>query len=390
MPKLMTSRPIPSHSIVKRIQGYDPICLFARGGMAQVFLARKAGARPRLVAIKTLKVSYMDDQDRVAMFADEMRLTHLLSHPNIVELVEAGVIEGEPFLVLEFIDGPSLRELSNYHATMGWAMDVRLTTSLIYWVCQGLHYAHELVDEWGTPLRLVHRDINPQNLMVTRGGVIKVLDFGVAKAVGQSHQTVGRGVKGKIAYAAPEYIKGDVPDRRADVFALGVVLWELLTNARLFFKATAVGTMQAVVNDAAAPPSSLNSAVMPVLDELTLAAVEKAPERRVPDAARLASGLREAASVLGGLLSPEEIADVLVTEYAAITADRIELDPKMSDDELRRHARSSIVPDGSPIPRRPSDLAESWSSVEIDLGIMDERTKEHKYDDEELAFDEDE
>lgn len=366
MPKLTKAKPVPKLSIVNNISGYDPVCLFARGGMAQVFLARSKSKSVRLVAIKSLRVSYIGVPEQVTLFADEMRLTHLLRHPNIVELVEAGVIEGEPFLVLEYIDGPSLRELSYHHHTLDQVMDVRLAASLIYWACQGLHYAHGLVDEWGTQLDIVHRDLNPHNLMVTRSGVVKVLDFGVARAVGQVHQTIGHGIKGKIAYAAPEYVKGAIPDQRADIFGLGVVLWELLTNRRLFFRATAVGTMQAVVDDEAPLPSKINDSVMPEIDELTLWALEKDPDDRLGSSSGFAGGLEDAVAGLGGIMMPDEISECLAISYGELLEERLELNPTMSNEQLSRSAGGSRMPE--PYVARPREGAmDSWPSVEFSI-----------------------
>lgn len=354
-----------SRSILWEIEGYEPVCLFARGGMAQVFLARTVARPTRLVAIKTLRISYIDDPESVAMFADEMRIAHLLRHPNIVELVEAGVIKGEPFLVLEFIDGPGIRDLAEEHRERGEPIDIRLTLSLLEGACQGLAYAHELVDEWGTPLELVHRDVCPQNLMVNRRGVVKVLDFGVAKAVGQSHQTIGQAVKGKMAYSAPEYIRGCAPDQRADVFALGAVAWELLCNQRLFFRATAVGTMQAVVYDDPKTPSELRAGITKALDELVLDALEKDPEDRIPRVHELIERLAEVAEDYGGLMGEEEIARSLAAGYPDLMDDWPELRPEMTDAELKRGAERASATGHN------GDLL-AWRSVEIDLSDLDD------------------
>lgn len=357
--------------MVHRLEGYSPVCIFARGGMAQVYLGRTKTVPTRLVAIKTLQVTSVDDQDRMTMFADEMRIARLLRHPNIVELVEAGVIDGEPFLVLEFIDGPSLRDLTNWAQERGNAFDPRLVVSLIAGACRGLHYAHDLRDEWGTPLRLVHRDISPQNLMVDRMGLVKVLDFGVAKAVGQRHKTLAQGVKGKMAYAAPEYVKGGTPDRRADIFGLGVVLWELLTNYRLFYRATVVGTMQAVIYDPVPPPSQIAGTVPRFLDHVVLTALERDLERRWPSAFALGEALDEVAIELGGVMSPSEISRALAGAFAEILVSRDELRPEMTDLQLSRGATRPSLAAVAPLDDS-DDVPVEWSSLEIDLGDVDD------------------
>lgn len=378
-------RPISEHSIVHWIEGYTPVCLFARGGMAQVYLARTNTYPSRLVAIKTLQIHSLNDPERMAMFADEMRIARLLRHPNIVELVEAGVIEGEPYLVLEFIDGPSLRELADWAQERGQPLDPRVVMSLFVGACAGLHYAHELQSEWGTPLRLVHRDISPQNLMITRQGGIKVLDFGVAKAVGQRHNTVAQGVKGKMAYAAPEYVRGSVPDRRADIFGLGVVLWELLANKRLFFRSTAVATMQAVVYDPIPSLTLHNPSLPPKVARLVRTALDRDLDQRWPTAEALGQALVETLSELGGVMSPVEIAEALAEPLTALLPSEQELRPDMSDQALSRGATRPSLAAIPPVDEEDSDETNSsWSSVEVDLSALAEREEiEDEFDDEE-------
>lgn len=371
MSKLTSPQPIPSRSIVRRVEGYEPICLFARGGMAQVFLARTLEEPKRLVAIKTLRISCIDDPDSVAMFVDEMRIAHLLQHENIVELVEAGIIEGEPFLVLEFIDGASLRELADHHYEIDEPMEPAIVVALMLGAARGLSHAHQLTDEWGTSLELVHRDINPQNLMVDRAGVTKVLDFGVAKAVGQSHQTIGHGVKGKMAYAAPEYIRGEAPDQRADIFGLGVVMAELLWNRRLFFRPTAVGTMQAVVFEEVTPPLRREGAEEVFLDAIVLAAIAKNPDERIATADAFVERLEAAAELLGGELTEEEIAETLSFDEPELLPARDILEPEMSDEQL---GRGLSRPPSRPPTRASQEGEKSLEirSVEIDLSDFDD------------------
>jgi serine/threonine-protein kinase len=186
-----------------------------------------------------------------------------------------------------------------------------LVTSIILGAARGLRFAHELRDQSGTPLQIIHRDINPQNLLIDRRGVTKLIDFGVAKALGLRHQTLGRGVKGKMPYVAPEYLRGQPPDQRVDVFGMGVVMGELLWNRRLFHRPTAVGTMQAVVYDHPTPPQHGGDRAALFLDELVLEAIAKDPDKRICSARELVEQLEAAAAMLGGELSPREIAEEL-------------------------------------------------------------------------------
>ena len=353
---------IPPKSIVHRIGGYEPICQLAVGGMAEVYLARIREQPSRLIVIKTLPGALADDPERVTMFVDEMRIARLLRHENIVELIEADVIDMQPYLALEFIDGPSLRDLAAHARLRGRPMDVRLAASLMVGVCEGLHHAHEMKSEWGAPLRLVHRDVSPQNLMVTRDGVVKILDFGVARAVGQRHETATRGIKGKIAYTAPEYILGTKPDRRADLFALGIVLWELVANRRLFYQANLAATMQAVLGGPVEPPSNHNPAVPPKLDRAILTALERDQENRWLTARAMRSGLVRAVRSVGGLMSPGEIAELLAWEFPELVAQSRDLAPSLSNEELLRIATSRSRP-AAAVPPTDSDMG----GLEVDV-----------------------
>jgi serine/threonine protein kinase len=383
-------------SIVHDLEHYDTICLFARGGMAQVYLARTKSKPSRLVAIKTLEISALDDPDRIAMFADEMRIARMLRHPNIVEMVEAGIIEGEPYLVLEFIDGPSLRDLAVWGLKRGKPVDPRIVVSMIVGACAGLHYAHELQNEWGSPLRLVHRDISPQNLMINRQGVVKVLDFGVAKTVGQRHNTLAQGVKGKMAYTAPEYIRGVPPDRRADIFGLGVVLWEMLANRRLFFRSTVVATMQAVVYDRFPTMRQLGLQIPPHLEHVVHRALDRNVDRRWESARAFGQALIEAAEDFGGIMSPYDLALELAVPIAEIMPNEEELHPDMSDRQLSRGSiRSSL---SIKVGDQSGSVAETWASMEIDLNEIGEFavndadlavSKDEEYEEYEEYFDDD-
>jgi eukaryotic-like serine/threonine-protein kinase len=314
MPRLTNTNPVPAHSIVRCIPGYIPLCLFARGGMADVFLARCQEQPTRLVVIKTLRTRYLDDPECLAMFGDEMRISGLLRHPNIVDLVEAGSIEGEPYLILELIEGISLSELAERQRDLGEPLAPALVISIILGAARGLQYMHELRDERGMPLQIIHRDLNPQNLIIDQRGVTKLIDFGIAKAVGQRHQSIGCGVKGKMAYAAPEYVRGHPPDQRVDIFSLGVVMGELLWNRRLFRRPTAVGTMQAVVYDEPAPPPRDGDDPAARLDELVSRAIAKEPAVRIGSARELVEQLETAVAMLGGERSPAEIAAALALD----------------------------------------------------------------------------
>jgi len=363
----MGNRRTPAIGAIGRIGGLEVVCQIGAGGMAEVYLARARSPEPRLVVIKTLPRALSDDSDRRTMFVDEMRIARLLRHQNIVELIEAEIVDMQPYLVLELIDGPSIRDLAAECRLRREPMDVRLAASLVAAACNGLHYAHELKSEWGAPLRLVHRDVSPQNLMVNRKGVVKVLDFGVARAVGQSHDTATRGIKGKIAYTAPEYIRGATPDRRADIFALGIVLWDLTANRRLFHAGSALDLMSAVLNDPIDPPSAHNPAVPPKLDRAILTALARDQESRWVSARSMHDAIVRAIRPIGGLMSPREIRELLGWELQELFDPALELRPDLDDDELRAIAAKRVRPGA---PQRQHDDA-SLESMPVDLKLVD-------------------
>jgi eukaryotic-like serine/threonine-protein kinase len=208
----------------------------ARGGMATVHFARLSGpvGFSRTVAIKRLHANFATDPEFVAMFLDEARLAARIRHPNVVPTLDVVASGGEVFIVLEYVSGEALVKLWRGHNARGEIIPVPISLAIMANALQGLHAAHEVRDEQGHPLGIVHRDVSPQNIIVGTDGVARVLDFGVAKAAGRLQETGDSGaLKGKIAYMAPEQITGGAVSRQTDVYAASVVLWELLTGRRL-------------------------------------------------------------------------------------------------------------------------------------------------------------
>src|SRR5438552_5671450 len=213
---------------------YKLLRLIASGGMAEVYLARQAGAAgfEKLVCLKRILPHLARDRQFVEMFLNEARLAARLDHPNIVSIYDLGEANGNYFIAMEFIDGPSLRAVHKLSAERNELLPIPEICKIISMAAGGLQYAHDLADDKGEPLHLVHRDISPDNLLVHRNGSAKVVDFGIAKAANSSSQTRTGTLKGKVAYMPPEQLRGEQLDRRTDVFALGVVLYELLTGKR--------------------------------------------------------------------------------------------------------------------------------------------------------------
>ena len=213
---------------------YKLVRLIASGGMAEVYLARQAGAAgfEKLVCLKRILPHLARDRQFVEMFLNEARLAARLDHPNIVSIHDLGEANGNYFIAMEFIDGPSLRAVAKRAQERGERLPIAEVVKIVSMAAGGLHYAHDLAGPDGKPLGLVHRDISPDNVLVHRNGMAKVVDFGIAKAANSSGMTRTGTLKGKVAYMPPEQLRGDALDRRADVFALGVVLYEMLGGKR--------------------------------------------------------------------------------------------------------------------------------------------------------------
>src|SRR4051812_1020201 len=228
-------RAVPSRCAMTTPMGkYKLVRLIAAGGMAEVYLARQAGAAgfQKLVCLKRILPHLARDKQFVEMFLNEARLAARLDHPNIVSIFDLGGANGNYFIAMEFIDGPSLRAVAKRAHERGERLPIAEIVKIVCMAAAGLHYAHELTGDDGKPLGLVHRDISPDNILVHRNGAAKVVDFGIAKAANSGGMTRTGTLKGKVAYMPPEQLRGDPLDRRADVFALGVVLYEMIAGQR--------------------------------------------------------------------------------------------------------------------------------------------------------------
>ncbi len=277
--------------------------------MAEVFVARATGSVPgfaRSVVVKRLLPQLKSDADAVGMFLDEARLGARLQHPHIVGVVDLGEADDEAFMVLEYVDGVDVGVLLNRARQRGIALPLEHGVYIAMCAALGLDHAHRAVDpETKQPLGVVHRDVSPSNILVSRSGDVKVADFGVARSTMQSVRTGTGAIKGKIAYMAPEQLTGDVLDARSDVYALGIVLWELLAQSRLYDGKNEAQIIQAVQRGVTAAPSTKNAAVPKVLDQLVLRCLAFDPAKRPQSAAEVAQGLETFLHGVGGRLAFE-------------------------------------------------------------------------------------
>jgi eukaryotic-like serine/threonine-protein kinase len=262
------------------------------GGMASVHLAdwRPSGGPPRRVALKRLYPHIAENPDLVAMFIDEARLARYLQHPNIAQVYEFGRIGGTYFIAFEFVQGPTVHQLARQcDAHVGY-IPIPIVLEMMCQLCDALHHAHNLNDEKGLSLGLVHRDVSPQNLIVSTLGFVKLIDFGLAKAKLSSVESQSGIIKGKLSYVAPEYLDG-ILDVRCDLWAVGVLLHELLTGNRLFDAPDQLKTLDRVKKMAIPPPSRARAEVTTALDDIVFKALDRDPRRRWQNAASLRAAL---------------------------------------------------------------------------------------------------
>lgn len=307
--KLQVGRRIGPYRLCVRIGG---------GGMATVFLASRTlrGGERDYVALKCMHPALAVEPEFPQMLADEARVLARLQHPNVCPLLDWGVHEGIYFLAIPFLEGQTMRSIRARLSARGAPRDPTwhacTVAKMIADAAEGLHAAHELRDASGELLDVVHRDVSPENLFVTYSGSVLVLDFGLVRVRGQKHQRTRTGiVKGKFAYLQPEVIRGETPDRRADVWSLGVVMWEMLTRRRLFRQADDAATLKAVSAQPIQPPSRLCSGLPPSIDEVVLRALERDPARRFADAREMGRALVRFTGQQRRAVGSADLADML-------------------------------------------------------------------------------
>jgi serine/threonine-protein kinase len=278
--------------IGERFGKYLLIGEIAVGGMAEVFLAVHKGVESfiKVVVIKRVLPHLSNNPEFVRMFCDEARLAARLEHPNIVRTYEFGEVNGQYFTAMEYLPGEDLFKALNNLSVSRQLMPLHIAVGIGVQLCNGLHFAHQFTDTAGKPLNLVHRDINPANIIITYGGEVKVIDFGVAKT-NANVQTLNGVIKGKVAYMPPEQVLGRDVDQRADIFSAGVVLWEVLTGRPLFLRNNEAATLYAIMNAPIPPPSKLRADVPPELDRVVARALARSPGDRYDSAEEMAAEL---------------------------------------------------------------------------------------------------
>jgi len=278
-----------SAELPQQFGDYSILGHLATGGMAEVYVARKKGIRgfEKIVVIKRVRPELLADGVSTTNFLDEARLVATLEHPNIAQVYEVGSVNGNYFFVMEYVDGADLRQLMAEASRSTLRISYGDAVYIAIHVCAALHYAHEKCDADGHPLNIIHRDVTPSNVLISHSGGIKVCDFGIAKAHGRTLETARGTLKGKFAYMSPEQCRCQSLDRRSDVFAIGIVLYELTTTTRLFHRDTDFETLRAIVDEQVPLPSSRVTDYPKDLERIVMRALEKDPAKRYPDAEAL-------------------------------------------------------------------------------------------------------
>jgi serine/threonine-protein kinase len=303
---------------------YELLLKIAAGGMATVYVGRSRGNVSRLFALKRPHPHLADDLAFRKMVVAEARLASKIHHPNVVAVQDVEELDGELLLAMDYVEGLSLAEWLSSARGVDPQRRARVALRIVLDAAAGLHAAHELVDETGRHLAIVHRDVSPQNILVGVDGTARLSDFGIAKSEVQTGVTTSGGLKGKLAYMAAEYIESGVVDRRADVFALGVVAWEGITGRRLFRAESEARLMSLVLTCEVPPPSSLLPWVPAALDAAVLRAAARAPTSRFHTARAFAEALERAAQAAGLLGTHAEVASAVEEAAGAMLAARRE------------------------------------------------------------------
>ncbi|HLK90898.1 MAG TPA: serine/threonine-protein kinase [Polyangia bacterium] len=349
---------------------YEPIVQIGRGGMAEVLLAlvHAGGDVRRLAVLKRTWPELATDPEFVTMFLDEARLALRLAHANVVQTYEVLTGEGELAIAMEYLDGQPLTRVLNRLLRGRSDLPLPLRLRIVCSVLAGLEYAHTLTDLEGTPLELVHRDVSPANIFITYDGQVKLVDFGVAKTLAASHHTRPGTLKGKIAYMAPEQMQRPFVDRRADLFSVGVVLWEMLAARRMWQGMTEVDIVAHLAAGRAMPalPAPAEAGLPAGLDAICARALEPDPDRRYQTAAEMESEIERV--LIGSADShARNLGKVVSLAFAAERAERQAI--------VERHVRRSGSRAAEPAaPRASDDAPEGAPSIDLTLSGLDHPT----------------
>jgi serine/threonine protein kinase len=321
-----------------------------KGGMATVHRAEQDTPQGvRQVALKRMVPTL--DRRSVALFLDEARLLRYLQHPNIPETYDSGRVFGTYFIAMEYIPGRTLKDLITHCRTTVGPVPQPIVLNLATQLCDALDYAHKRCDEQGRPLGIIHRDVTPANLILAPTGVLKLVDFGLAKARPATEPSVAGVIKGKLGYVAPEYTRGEL-DHRADLWAVGIIMYELLTGGRQLFDAPdAVDTLARVRSLPIPRPSLGNPEVHPDIDDVVMSALERDPRQRWPSAASMRDRVRAVSARLGAPADDRRVIEWVDSAFEQKTRRAAQLTPMMPMPAFAP-APADPTPSAAPTPAR--------------------------------------
>ncbi|MBK8479776.1 MAG: protein kinase [Proteobacteria bacterium] len=331
--------------------GYSIVRHIGGGGMAQIYLAKTRGLAgfEKYLALKVMNAEYANEDRFIRMLINEAKIAVGLSHVNIAQIFDLGVFDGVYYIAMEYVDGVDVLELVNGLHSRGQRVPLEAVAHIGRQICSGLYYAHTRKNRQGKPLNIVHRDVSPQNVLVSRAGEVKVVDFGIAKAVGLTSKTQAGVIKGKVNYMAPEQVLSRPADARSDIFAVGIVLWEMLTS-QMVYAADDINDLAAKVRKAEIePPSSVRKDIPPVLDQIVMRALQRKASDRYPSAHELQIELTKYLSSTAPDYGGSHLAKLV--EQVAPHESAVEATGELShllSQEDRLHDRHSLIyqPDG--------------------------------------------
>jgi eukaryotic-like serine/threonine-protein kinase len=347
----------------RRLGRYEVLARLASGGMAGVYVARALGVAgfERLFAVKVLHPHLAHEQEFITMFLDEARLAARIRHPNVVPTIDiSDTQDAGYYLVMDYIEGDHLGALLHHASKLGSKLPTPIALRIIVDALDGLHAAHDLIDEQGRRVNLVHRDVSPHNIMVGTDGIARITDFGVAKAEVRLSTTREGQFKGKLAYMAPEHASTGDADQRSDLFSLAIILWECLTGRRLFRAENQAATLNKICIEPIPLPSSVDPALEP-FDQVLALGLARDPAERYQTAEEFAEAIEEHAGPLGGLANQRAVAK-LVREYAA--------EKIVRDRELIRSAIADLDSMQADLPA--FEVEQSNEGAPLPFGVFDQ------------------
>jgi serine/threonine protein kinase len=288
-PQGAKGRNVPEPIVDGTYGPYRLLQKIAVGGMAEVFKAKRTGVEgfEKVVAVKRILPHLSDNKEFVEMFIDEAKMVAGLTHPNIVQISDLGKIDKSYYIAMEYVHGRDLRTILRRAKERGLRLPLDLTVLIVSKVCSALEFAHRKKDERGRPMLIVHRDISPQNILISFEGEVKLTDFGIAKAATKARITDAGALRGKLLYMSPEQAWGKPMDRRSDLFSLGIVFYEMITDQKPFLGSSEMSILEMVRECRIAPPSDVNPRIPERLEKVVMTTLDREPDHRYQDASQM-------------------------------------------------------------------------------------------------------